>query len=99
MSSSQQYQYSSYSSTSSTTENGVHRTGSAYQQTSQADPSGSRIQTTSQNLGEQPVQQTRYYDAEGNKVLGTGGQIGGAQAATQGRIEEIGDADDQEAEK
>lgn len=80
-------------------DDGVHRTGSAYQQTSHADPTGTRIQTTSQNLGEEPVQETRFYDAQGNKVMGSGGgAIGGAQA-TQGRIEELGDADEEEAEK
>lgn len=81
------------------TDDGGRRTGSAYQETSHVDPSGARIQTTSQNIGEPAVQETRYFDAQGNEVFGDGKGVGGAQAAPQGRIEDISDADDQEAEK
>jgi hypothetical protein len=56
------------------------------------------VQTTSQNLGEPAVQETKYYDAQGNQVLNDGRRIGGVQAP-QGKIEEIGEADDQKAEK
>ena len=94
----QHYQYSSYTSTSSTMGDRVRRTGSAYRETLHVDPSGARMQTTSQNLGERPVQETRYYDAQGNQVFGNGRRIGGAQAV-QGKIEDVTDADDQEAEK
>lgn len=79
-------------------DDGVHRTGSAYQETSHVDPSGARVQTTSQKLGELPVQETRYYDAQGNQLFSDGRQIGGAQAP-QGKIEDVTDEDDQEAEK
>jgi hypothetical protein len=79
-------------------DDGVRRSGTAYQETSHVDPSGARVQTTSQNLGEPAVQETKYYDAQGNQVLNDGRRIGGVQAP-QGKIEEIGEADDQEAEK
>ena len=98
MASSEHYQFSSYSSTSSTVDDGVHRTGSAYQETSHVDSSGARVQMTSQNLGEPPVQETRYYDAQGNQVLSDGKRIGGARAP-QGKIEDVTDTDGQEAEK
>jgi hypothetical protein len=98
MASSQSYQYATYISSSSTTENGVQRTGRAYQETSHVDPSGARVQTTSQNLGELAVQETRYYDAEGNQVLSGGKKLRGGQTP-QGRIEAVEDVDDEEAGK
>lgn len=97
----QHYQYSSFSSTSSTTDNGTRRTGSAYQEESHVDPSGARWQRTSQNMGEPAVQETRYFDSDGHEVFSDGKRLGGPQApqAPQGKIEDLGDADDQEAEK
>jgi hypothetical protein len=77
---------------------GVRQTGSAYQELSHIDPSGARVQTTSQNIGEPAVRETKYFDAQGNQVFSDGRRIGGAQAP-QGKIEDIGDMDDQEPEK
>jgi hypothetical protein len=97
-SSQQHYQYSSFSSTSSTVDDGSRRTGSAYQEESHVDPSGARLQTTSQSMGEPAVQETRYFDAEGHEVFSDGTRLGDTQAP-QGKIEDLGDVDDQEAEK
>ncbi|KAF4629301.1 hypothetical protein G7Y89_g8847 [Cudoniella acicularis] len=98
MSSSQSYSYSSSSYSSSTSTNGGRRTGQAYQQTSHSNLQGTTIRTTSQNLGEPAIQETRRYDAGGNliwedgRVLGAGYSSGGA-----GRIEDI--SDERAAEK
>lgn len=79
-------------------DNGVRQTGSAYQETSHVDPSGARLQTTSQTMGEPAVQETRYFDAEGREVFSDGKRRVDTQAP-QGKIEDLGDVDDQEAEK
>jgi len=53
------------------------------------------VQTTSQNLGEPAVQETRFFDAEGREVL-EGGRTVGAGRGQVGRIEgveEVGDED------
>jgi hypothetical protein len=95
-SSQQSYQYASFSTSSSTTDNGVQRSGSAYQKISCADPSGARVQTTSQELGGPVVQETRFYDAEGREVVDGGRRIGGAQQAPpQARIESVEDDDEE----
>lgn len=89
-SSHQSYQYASFSSSSTTTDNGVQKSGSAYQEISRADPSGTRVQTTTQEMGGPVVQETRFYDAEGREVVG-GGRIEDAQQPPppQGRIESV----------
>jgi hypothetical protein len=46
----------------------------------------------SQNLGELPVQETRYYDSEGNQVLEDGRTLGDAKPV--GRIEAVEDVDE-----
>jgi hypothetical protein len=81
----------SYSSSSSSFNNGESR-GTTYQSTSHSDPSGTRVQTMSQNLGELPVQETRYYDSEGNQVLEDGRTLGDAKPV--GRIEAVEDVDE-----
>jgi hypothetical protein len=84
--SSSNYSYSSSSFTSSTSFSGGQGTGQAYQSTTHSDPSGTRVQTTSQNLGEPPVQETRHYDADGRQVLDGGRTLG--QGSERGRIED-----------
>ena len=58
---------SSYTYTSSTSSIGGQASGTAYSQQAQSGPDGTRIQTTSQNLGEPAVQEFRQYDAQGRE--------------------------------
>jgi hypothetical protein len=61
-------------------------------QTTSSNPSGTKVQTASQNLGEPAVRETRYYDAEGRQIL-EGGRVlgqGGAGGETR-RIEDVTD--------
>lgn len=46
--------------------------GWAYRRESYANNNGSGVRTTRQNLGQQPVQQTRLYDAQGRPMLADG---------------------------
>ena len=50
------------------------------------DPSGTKVQTASQNLDEPIVQESRQYDAQGRELLG-----GGGAADTSRRIEDVSD--------
>jgi len=88
------YSYSSSSFSSQTSSNG-QTTGGTYQQTMQSNPSGTRIQSTSQNLGEPAVQETRYFDSEGRQVLEDGRTIGPSRLDV-GKIQSIEDAEDHE---
>ena len=84
--------YSSYSSASysSITSTNGQRTGTAYQQTTTSNPSGTTVNTRSQNLGEPVVQETRNYDNAGNQILEDGRVIGEGNAGwQQGRIADV----------
>jgi hypothetical protein len=93
--SSQNYSYTSSSASysSSTPFNG-RETGHAYQESTHSDPSGTRVQTTSQKLGELPIQETRYFDSEGRQVL-EGGRTVGSSAKEAGRIQSVEDVQDE----
>lgn len=79
--------------------NGQH-TARASQQSTSSDPTGTVINSRSQNLGEPEVQETKYYDAHGNRVL-EGGRILG-QGSTGGgtrRIEDVTDEQDKSQDR
>jgi len=48
------------------------------------------VQTTSQKLGQRPVQETRYFDGQGREVVMGGRELGGGERV-QGRITEVED--------
>jgi len=90
------YSYTSSSSSysSSSTSNG-QTTGQAYRETTHSNPSGTRVQTTSRNLGEMPVQETRYFDDEGREVLEDGRTLGtGKREGEAGRIMGVEELDE-----
>ncbi|TVY34114.1 hypothetical protein LOCC1_G007790 [Lachnellula occidentalis] len=97
------FSYSSSSFVSASSSSGGQRTGQAYQSTTYSDRSGTRVQTTSQNLGQPPIQETRKFDAngrqilEGGQTLGQGQGQGGSGDASR-RIEDVTDMDENESE-
>ncbi|KAK8165349.1 hypothetical protein BKA80DRAFT_309457 [Phyllosticta citrichinensis] len=95
------YSLSSFMSWSSTTNNGggnKHTRGQAYMREAHSNPTGSATRTTSQTLGQQPIQETRFYDARGRERLPyhANSQQRQPAAIAQGRVEEIADDDDQQ---
>jgi hypothetical protein len=61
-------------------------------QTTSSDPTGTKVQTASQNLGEPTVRETRYYDAEGRQILEGGRVLGhGNTGGETMRIEDVTD--------
>jgi len=71
--------------------------GQRYVQTTSSDPSGTRIQTASQNLGEPVVQETRHYDSDGRQILQDGRVLGqGSSAGDSMRIEDVTEKQDDE---
>ncbi|KAI9658169.1 MAG: hypothetical protein M1831_004016 [Alyxoria varia] len=91
------YSSQSYSSYSSSSTSGGQTTGSAYAQQSQTDPSGTKVQTKSQNLGEPVVSETRQYDAQGRPVLESSTASGGDRRIEGARVEDVTDEKDNEA--
>ncbi|KAF1986401.1 hypothetical protein K402DRAFT_393880, partial [Aulographum hederae CBS 113979] len=88
-SSSFSYSSSSYTSSSSTNNNGsISGTKNATYKTS--DPSGTTVQTTSQNLGEPAISETRSFDAQGREMIG-GGAAGSDRMIGTGnnRVEDV----------
>jgi hypothetical protein len=72
--------------------NGQTQSGQVYRQTASSDPTGTTVQTASQNLGEPAIHETRYYDSEGRQIL-VGGRVlerGNAGGETR-RIEDVTD--------
>jgi len=68
------------------------QSGQVYRQTTSSDPTGTTVQTASQNLGEPAVHETRYYDSEGRQVLEGGRVLGqGNTAGEARRIEDVTD--------
>lgn len=98
------FSYSSSSFVSASSSSGGQRTGQAYQSTTHSDPSGTRVQTTSQSFGQPAVQETRKYDANGRQILEGGKTLGQGQGQGQSggnasrRIEDVTDADENESE-
>lgn len=89
MSSNQSSTFKSFSSSfSSSTING--RTTSHSEQT-YSDPSGTKVQRTSQNPGEAPVEERFEYDNAGRRISDTGAEN------SRGRIEDV--TDKEQAEK
>lgn len=80
--------YTSYSSSSTSADGRV--TGSTHKEESIANPSGASVRTTTQNLGEPVIQETRHYDAEGREVP-TQRLTGTTGSNTARRIEEVSD--------
>lgn len=81
----------SYSTSSSSSSNGEQTTGHRSTHQSNTDPvHGTTVQSTSQNLGEPAVQETRHYDPQGRELLEGAGSGGGAAASR--RIEDVTDA-------
>ncbi|TVY16348.1 hypothetical protein LARI1_G005347 [Lachnellula arida] len=94
------FSFSSSSSISASSSSGVQRTGQSYQSTTHSDPSGTRVQTTSQRVGQPAIQETRNYDAHGRQILEDGKTLGQGQGQGGGnasrRIEDVTDADENE---
>ncbi|KAF2225577.1 hypothetical protein BDZ85DRAFT_231440 [Elsinoe ampelina] len=85
MSSSSNFNFSSSTSYSTSTTTNGQTTGSQYTQQSTGNPQGTTVHTTSQNLGEDPVNETRQYDAQGRELLSGG--------TNQPVIQDVTDAD------
>ncbi|RDL38779.1 uncharacterized protein BP5553_03119 [Venustampulla echinocandica] len=86
------YSYSSSTSVSASSSSGQHCSGHVYQKSTRSDPTGTFIQTTTQNLGELPVQETKYYTPDGNQVVDGGRVLGrGITNEVTGRIEDVSD--------
>jgi hypothetical protein len=61
-------------------------------QTTSSDPSGIRVQTASQNLGEPIIHETRHYDSEGRQILEDGRVLGQGNSGSEARrIEDVSD--------
>lgn len=94
--------FMSWSSTTTTNNNsgggGNKQTrGQAYMREAHSNPTGSATRTTTQTLGQQPIQETRFYDARGRERLpyhANSQQQRQPAVIAQGRIEEIADDDD-----
>ncbi|KAF2763102.1 hypothetical protein EJ05DRAFT_472040 [Pseudovirgaria hyperparasitica] len=84
------YSYSSSSFSSSTSTSNGQTTGQAYREESSSNLDGTTVRTTTQNLGEKPVSETRQYDAQGRQLVGDTATRG------QGKIEDISE---EEADK
>ncbi|TVY82280.1 hypothetical protein LSUE1_G006280 [Lachnellula suecica] len=94
------YSYSSSSTFTSSSSNGGQRSGQAYKSTTSSDPSGTRVQTTSQTLGEPAMQETRHYNSEGKQIL-EGGRVlgqGNESAGNARRIEDVTDENNNDRE-
>lgn len=63
-----------------------------------SDPSGTHVQTTSQNIGEPAIQETRRYDSEGRQIL-EDGRILSQGARVAGRIQGIEEVEDDDTKK
>lgn len=84
MSSKSTFSYSSQSySSSSTTRNG-QTSGQRYASVTHSNPSGTTVRKGYQNIGEAPVEETRYYDAEGRLVQSLQGNE--ERAGIDGRV-------------
>ena len=90
MSNSYSFSSSSYSYSSSSSSNG-QSTGHRYAEHSQSNPSGTRVQTASQNLGEPVYTETRQYDPQGRPQVEGSSTGGGANRIEGPRIEDISD--------
>lgn len=85
----------SYSSSSSSTTNNGETTGYRSVQQSTTDPiNGTTTHSTTQDLGQPAVQETRHYDPQGRELLEGSGSTGGA-----GAIRKLEDVTDTQAEK
>lgn len=93
--------YTSYSSTSftsyssSSSSNG-QTTGHRYAEHSQTNPSGTRVQTASQNLGQPVYTETRNYDSSGRPLVEGSSTSSGANRIEGPRVEDISE---QEADR
>ncbi|KAE9377981.1 hypothetical protein N431DRAFT_435144 [Stipitochalara longipes BDJ] len=94
MSSSHSFSFSSTSFSSSSSSNGRTSSGQRYIQTTSSNPSGTRVQTASQNLGEPVIQETRHYDSDGRQILQDGRVLG--QGSSDGETRRIEDVTDQQ---
>jgi len=54
-------------------------------QTTSSSPSGTKVQTASQNLGEPVVQETRNYDSDGRQILEDGRTLGQGNSGSEDR--------------
>jgi len=81
---------SSSASYSSITRNGQTQ-GHAEHHQSHTDPSGTTMQSITQNLGEPAVQETRQYDSAGRElpIAGAGAGMLGSGSSDGGRIKEV----------
>lgn len=78
---------SSHNSRDGHNNNHTSSTGHAYSTQSYTDPSGrTTVKSTSQNLGEAPVRETRSFDAQGRELAGTAG--------SDRRIEDVTDREE-----
>lgn len=61
------------------------RTGISCSQQTLSDPSGTTVRSSTQNLGEPAVEETRHYDSQGRELLENRASTGGQQ----GRISDL----------
>lgn len=81
----------SYSSSSTSSTSNGQTTGyrSTHQSTTDSN-NGTTVHSSTQNLGEPEVQETRHYDPQGRELLEGPGSSGGAQSSL--KIEDVTDA-------
>lgn len=84
--------YSFSSNVTSSTNNGEQTTGHRTMHQTTSDPTnGTTVHTSTQNLGEPSVQETRHYDPQGRELL----EGGGGSGAAGRRIEDVSDSSKQ----
>ena len=82
------------SSSTSTTSNGQTTGHRSMQQTTTDPTNGTTVQTSTQNVGEPEVRETRHYESQGRELLeGSGG------AGASRKIEDVSDSSSSQAER
>lgn len=100
MSSSQSFSSTSYSSYSSSSSSNGQTTGSHRTQHTVTDPSGTKVKTTSGELGGPVYEENRSYDPQGRELLENPSSAGlGQQRIQDVEVEDVTDADEQYKER
>ncbi|KAI1399405.1 hypothetical protein F4819DRAFT_465271 [Hypoxylon fuscum] len=91
MSSNGNFSYSSSVSYSSSTTRNGETTGSRYAEHTVNNPAGTTTQTAYQNVGQPVRHERRDYDASGRLISSEGRALGGSDADSSRRIEDVTD--------
>ncbi|KAF2719204.1 hypothetical protein K431DRAFT_305364 [Polychaeton citri CBS 116435] len=85
----------SYSSSSSSSNNNGNVTGSRQTEQSFTDPSGTKVTSATQNMGEPIIQESREYDSQGRELLTGSGSTGDNNR----RIEDVTDVEQERRDR